>query len=126
MKVMVVDDEMDVQILFQQKFRKEIKSGQITFQFAFSGEEGLGYCKNDDLSELVLILSDINMPGMNGLELLKKIKELNPEIPVYMITAYGDENNYRQAQEYGCDDYFTKPLDFDTLKKKIFEPDVIN
>jgi CheY-like chemotaxis protein len=126
MKVMVVDDEMDVKFLFQQKFRKEIKSGQINFQFAFSGEEGLGYCKTNDLSDLVLILSDINMPGMNGLELLKNIKELNPNIPVYMITAYGDENNYRIAQEYGCDDYFTKPLDFETLKQKIFNSDLIN
>ena len=126
MKVMVVDDEMDVQILFQQKFRKEIKSGQIKFHFAFSGGEGLEYFKENDLSELVLILSDINMPGMNGLELLKMVKELDPGIPVYMITAYADENNYRQAKEYGCDDYFTKPLNFDTLKKKIFDPDVIN
>jgi CheY-like chemotaxis protein len=123
MKVMVVDDEMDVKILFQQKFRKEIKSGQINFHFAFSGEEGLGYCKENDLSDLFLILSDINMPGMNGLELLKNVKELNPNIPVYMITAYGDENNFRQAQEYGCDDYITKPLDFNTLKEKIFNQD---
>lgn len=126
MKIMVVDDEKDVQILFQQRFRKEIKSGKIRFQFAFSAEEGLEYMRKNGTTDLVLILSDINMPGMNGLDLLKKIKEMHQELPVFMITAYGDENNYRLAQEYGCDDYLTKPLDFSTLKEKIFERDATN
>jgi CheY-like chemotaxis protein len=126
MKIMVVDDEKDVQILFQQRFRKEIKSGKIRFQFAFSAEEGLEYMRKNGTTDLVLILSDINMPGMNGLDLLKKIKEMHAELPVFMITAYGDENNYRLAKEYGCDDYITKPLDFSTLKEKIFSQDKNN
>lgn len=126
MKIMVVDDEKDVQILFQQRFRKEIKSGKIRFQFAFSAEEGLEYMRKNGTTDLVLILSDINMPGMNGLELLKRIKEMHQELPVFMITAYGDENNYRLAHEFGCDDYITKPLDFNNLKEKIFNQDPNN
>ena len=120
MKIMVIDDEKDVQILFQQRFRKEIKSGKIRFHFAFSAEEGLDYMKRNGTTDLVLILSDINMPGKNGLDLLREIKEMHPELPVFMITAYGDENNFRLAQEYGCDDYLTKPLDFSELKERIF------
>lgn len=121
MKIMVVDDEQDVQILFQQRFRKEIRSGRVAFHFAFSGEESLAYLQDHGTADLVLILSDINMPGMNGLELLKEIKGLDPEMKVVMITAYGDEENYRKAQEYGCDDYLTKPLDFDDLKRRILD-----
>ena len=121
MKIMVVDDEKDVQVLFQQKFRKELRAGKMEFHFAFSGQDGLDYLTSNGTTDLVLILSDINMPGMNGLELLAKIKQLNPELPVYMITAYSDESNYSQAMEFGCDDYFTKPLDFDSLKQKIVE-----
>ena len=119
MKIIVVDDERDVQFLFQQKFRKEIRSGRVQFHFAFSGEEGLQYLKINGITDIYLILSDINMPGMNGLDLLKKIKEKYPELVVYMITAYGDENNYREAIARGCDDYMTKPLNFDDLKDKI-------
>jgi CheY-like chemotaxis protein len=116
---MVVDDERDVQILFQQRFRKELKSGRLEFHFAFSGETALEYLDKQGAADLVLILSDINMPGMNGLELLKKIKEKYPQLKVFIITAYGDESNYRQSVTYGCDDYLTKPIDFDMLKKKI-------
>jgi CheY-like chemotaxis protein len=119
MKVMVVDDEQDVQILFQQRFRKEIRAGVINFHFAFSGEEGYQYLKHNGATDIVMILSDINMPGMNGLELLKKVKKDYPDLTVFMITAYGDENNYRKAREYGCDDYFTKPINFEDLKNKI-------
>jgi len=119
MKIIVVDDERDVQFLFQQKFRKEIRSGKIKFHFAFSGEEGLQYLKINGITDIYLILSDINMPGMNGLDLLKKIKEKYPGLVVYMITAYGDENNYREAIARGCDDYMTKPLNFNDLKEKI-------
>ena len=124
MKIIVVDDEKDVQILFQQKFRKEIRSGVIQFHFAFSGEEGLQYLKINGTTDIYLILSDINMPGMNGLELLKKIKKDYPGLVVYMITAYGDEYNYREALAHGCDDYLTKPLNFDDLKNKLLKEDL--
>jgi YesN/AraC family two-component response regulator len=119
MKVMVVDDEEDIQSLFKQKFRKEIKAGQIEFHFALSAETALEYLENDDEASIVLILSDINMPGMNGLELLKILKEKFAELKVFMITAYGDERNYQTAIAYGADDYITKPVNFDTLKNKI-------
>jgi|SRR5919199_4053857 CheY-like chemotaxis protein len=119
MKIMVVDDEEDVQLLFRQKFRKEIRRGQIEFQFAFSAKEALDYLNNQSENCVVLILSDINMPGMNGLELLKIIKKKFPNLKVFMITAYGDEENYRIAIEYGADDYLHKPVEFDNLKEKI-------
>jgi DNA-binding NtrC family response regulator len=121
MKIMVVDDEQDIKLLFEQRFRKEIKEGKIAFLFAFSGEEARDYLKSNGTDNVNKILSDINMPGMNGLELLKWIKENYPELKVAMITAYGDQNNYNQALEYGCDDYMTKPLDFDQLKEKVFK-----
>jgi CheY-like chemotaxis protein len=126
MKIIVVDDEKDVQILFQQKFRKEIRSGMIQFHFAFSGEEGLQYLQINGTTDIYLILSDINMPGMNGLELLKKIKTDYPGLMVYMITAYGDEHNYREAVAQGCDDYLTKPLNFGDLKNKLLNGDLRN
>jgi CheY-like chemotaxis protein len=120
MKILVVDDERDVQILFQQRFRKEIKKQEIDFVFAFSGEEALTYL-NDHVHEAVLILSDINMPGMSGLELLEKIKTNYHEPPpvVMMITAYGDDENYATAQRLGADDFLTKPVDFGSLKEKL-------
>ena len=120
MKILVVDDEKDVQILFQQKFRKEIRKGEMDFVFAFSGEEAIEYL-NDHLHEAVLILSDINMPGMSGLELLKQIKENYKKPPpvVMMITAYGDEENFNTAQKFGADDFLTKPVDFSALKEKL-------
>jgi len=120
MKILVVDDERDVQILFQQRFRKEIKKQEIDFVFAFSGEEALTYL-NDHVHEAVLILSDINMPGMSGLELLEKIKTnyLEPPPVVMMITAYGDAENYATAQRLGADDFLTKPVDFRALKEKL-------
>ncbi|MGH7495078.1 MAG: response regulator [bacterium] len=120
MKVMIVDDEQDVQFLFQQQFRKELKAGKIEFCFAFSAKEALQYLETQGITDLVLILSDINMPGMNGLELLKHIKEKYPSLRVFMITAYSEESNHQQAVAFGCDDYITKPIDFDMLKSKIF------
>ncbi|MEG3988519.1 response regulator [Microcoleus sp. S28C3] len=119
MKVMVVDDEEDIQSLFTQKFRKEIKSGQIKFYFALSAEAALDYLENNKEASIVLILSDINMPGMNGIELLRIIKEKFPDLKVFMITAYGDERNYQTAIAYGADDYITKPVNFESLKNKI-------
>ena len=120
MKILVVDDEMDVQLLFQQRFRKEIKKKEIEFAFAFSGEEALEYLDQHE-HEAVLILSDINMPGMTGLELLERIKNnyLEPPPVVMMITAYGDEENYATAQRLGADDFLTKPVDFRALKEKL-------
>lgn len=120
MKVLVVDDERDVQTLFEQRFRKEIRDKEINFAFAFSGEEALSYMRENH-QEAVLILSDINMPGMSGLELLKEIKE-KYEVPppvVMMITAYGDSDNYNEAMKLGADDFLTKPVDFTTLKEKL-------
>ena len=120
MKIMVVDDEEDIQSLFNQKFRKEIKAGQIQFYFALSAEAALNYLETQDKASIVLILSDINMPGMNGLELLKLIKEKFPNLKVFMITAYGDDKNYQTAMDYGADGYIMKPVNFDELKEKIF------
>jgi CheY-like chemotaxis protein len=120
MKILVVDDEIDVQHLFEQRFRTEIKSHEMEFAFAFSGEEALGYLIAHD-HEAVLILSDINMPGMSGLELLKEIKHIHHEPPpvVMMITAYGDAENYNAAKALGADDFLTKPVDFTLLKEKL-------
>ena len=120
MKVMVVDDEEDVQSLFKQKFRKEIKAGKIEFHFALSAKAALDYLESHKKASIVLILSDINMPGMNGLELLRITKEKFPDLKIFMITAYEDETNYQTAMAYGSDDYITKPVDFDELKEKIF------
>lgn len=119
-KILVVDDERDIQTLFEQRFRKEIKNGELDFVFAFSGEDALLYMENHE-REAVLILSDINMPGMSGLELLKHIKEKYSKPPplVMMITAYGDNENYTQAMQLGADDFLTKPVDFTSLKEKL-------
>jgi CheY-like chemotaxis protein len=120
MKILVVDDEKDMQILFEQRFRKEIRDHVMEFAFAYSGEEALSYLNQHD-HELVLILSDINMPGMSGLELLKQIKRKyeSPPPVVMMITAYGDTDNYNQSMRLGADDFLSKPLDFNLLKQKI-------
>ncbi len=120
MKVLVVDDEKDVQTLFEQRFRKEIKAGELQFDFAFSGEEALTYL-NQHEQEAVLILSDINMPGMSGLDLLEHIKKKYHKPPpvVMMITAYGDAENYNTAKQLGADDFLTKPVDFTALKEKL-------
>jgi len=120
MKILVVDDEADVQPLFVQRFRKEIKSGEYDFSFALSGEEALSFL-HDHHSEVVLILSDINMPGMTGIELLARIRHDYEKPPpvVMMITAYGDEENRTQAMQKGANEFLTKPLDFTLLKEKL-------
>lgn len=121
MKILVVDDEKDVQTLFEQRFRKEIREKIVELVFAFSGEEALTYLQANE-QEAVLILSDINMPGMSGLELLRHIKQdyLIPPPPiVMMITAYGDDENYNLAKELGADDFLSKPVDFKLLKEKL-------
>jgi two-component system chemotaxis response regulator CheY len=113
MKILVVDDEQDVKILFEQRFRKEIKEKEMEFVFAFSGEDALVYL-NQHEHEAVLILSDINMPGMSGLQLLEQIKQRYHKPPpmVMMITAYGDKENYDTAMQLGADD-------FTSLKEKL-------
>ena len=119
MKVLVVDDEQDIQTLFEQRFRKEIKDKSLEFVFAFSGEDALLYLNKHE-HEAVLILSDINMPGMSGLELLGHIKQKYHKPPplVMMITAYGDAENFNMAKQLGADDFLTKPVDFTLLKEK--------
>jgi CheY-like chemotaxis protein len=119
MKIVVVDDERDVQALFEQRFRREIRLGLLELHFAFSGEDALTLLEDRGIADIVLILSDINMPGMNGLELLKAIKARYPLLKVYMVTAYGDEATHQRALESGCDDYLTKPIDFTVLKQHL-------
>jgi two-component system, chemotaxis family, chemotaxis protein CheY len=120
MKILVVDDEADVQPLFLQRFRKEIRDHELEFDFALSGEEALIYLEKKH-SEVVLILSDINMPGMTGIELLSRIRHTYEKPPpvVMMITAYGDEENRTQAMQNGANEFLTKPLDFTMLKEKL-------
>ncbi len=120
MKILVVDDEKDMQTLFQQRFRKEIREQLTEFAFANSGEEALRYLEQHH-HDSVLILSDINMPGMSGLELLQHIKQkyATPPPVVMMITAYGDSENYNHAIQLGADDFLTKPIDFNLLKEKL-------
>ncbi len=122
MKILVVDDEKDVQDLFLQRFRKEIRKGELNFVFAFSGEEALNKLSAME-QEAILILSDINMPGMSGLDLLEQIKKtyVTPPPIVMMVTAYGDEENYNTAKRLGADDFLTKPLDFKLLKNKLIQ-----
>jgi YesN/AraC family two-component response regulator len=119
MEILIVDDEKDVELLFRQGFRKEIREGSIVFHFTFSSEDALEFLRNNTHLDKILILSDINMPGMNGLELLKIIKQDFPHLKVYMITAYGDEKNYKTAIDYGADEYLTKPLDMEKLKNEL-------
>jgi CheY-like chemotaxis protein len=121
MKAMVVDDEKDVELLFRQYFRKEIHQKAIEFIFSFSGEDALQQLSDmRQPPDVMVILSDINMPGMNGLELLQHVKNDFPEIKVSMITAYSDQY-YDAAMEYGADSYYTKPLDFCRLKKELLK-----
>lgn len=119
MKFLVVDDEKDVEMLFRQKFRKEIRSKQLELVFAFSGEEALNLLKSRTPPDVMYIFSDINMPGMSGIELLQFVKKNYPEIKVSMISAYGDSENYNRAKESGAKEFFTKPINFETLKEEV-------
>lgn len=116
---MIVDDERDVETLFRQKFRKETRNNDLELVFAFSGEEALEILGETDPPSVVYVFSDINMPGMTGLELLQKIKYSFPRIAVSMISAYGDAENYHKAISSGAREFFTKPIDFDSLKREI-------
>ena len=120
-KILVVDDEQDVELLFRQKYRKELKNGDFEFYFAFSANDALAFLKKLQPFDIVLVLSDINMPGMNGLELLRIIKSDFEALKVIMVTAYGDTSNHQTAINYGADDFITKPVDFNILKERILE-----
>lgn len=119
MKILIVDDEKDVEILFLQKFRKEIKSGKLQLVFAFSGNDALELLNKSNPPDVIYVFSDINMPGMTGLELLDNIKIKYPKLTVSMISAYGDKENYEKAIESGAKEFYTKPIDFTSLKKEI-------
>lgn len=121
MRILFVDDERDVEALFRQKFRKEIKSGEVELSFAFSGDDALSLLGSDNPPKFIYVFSDINMPGMSGLELLDAIKERYPQVQVSMISAYGDADNYDKAIKSGAKGFFTKPVDFESLKNEIRE-----
>jgi len=117
--ILVVDDEPDAAELFRQRFRREARQGTYVLHFAGSGEEALVKLDDGVRPELIVILSDINMPGMDGLELLREVKERRPELPVMMVTAYGDDERRTRAARYGASEFVTKPVDFDTLKERL-------
>ena len=117
--VLVVDDEPDVEVLFRQQFRRDLRSDRFTMEFAQSASMALQRITDAGDRSLILILSDINMPGMSGLELLPKAKALRPEVPVIMITAYGDAETKHKALENGAEALLTKPIDFGTLRSEI-------
>jgi CheY-like chemotaxis protein len=117
--VLVVDDEPDVELLFRQQFRHDLRAGRFTMEFARSGDMALQRIAGAKDVSIILILSDINMPGMTGLELLPKAKAVRPDVPVIMITAYGDAETKRKALEGGAEALFTKPIDFGALRNEI-------
>src|SRR6202008_4771687 len=117
--ILVVDDEPDVAELFRQRFRREARDGTYVMHFANSGEEALQQLTEGIEPTLIVILSDINMPGMDGLELLGEIKRLYPDLPVMMVTAYGDNERRRRASELGAFEFLTKPVDFEALKAQL-------
>src|SRR4249920_1892325 len=117
--ILIVDDEPDVADLFRQRFRREARQGTYVLHFAASGEEALDKLTGEIRPQLIVILSDINMPGMDGLALLREIKLRRPELPVMMVTAYGDDERRRRASEYGAAEFITKPVDFDLLKAQL-------
>jgi CheY-like chemotaxis protein len=117
--ILIVDDEPDVAELFRQRFRREARQGTYVLHFAGSGEEALEALDNAIEPELIVILSDINMPGMDGLTLLQRVKANYPDLPVMMVTAYGDDERRRRASEYGAAEFITKPVDFELLKRQL-------
>ena len=117
--ILVVDDESDVEMLFRQQFRRDLRAGRFAMEFAQSADRALQRISELADDSLTLILSDINMPGMSGLELLPKAKALRPDVPVIMITAYGDDNTRRKALEGGAEALLTKPIDFVALRTEI-------
>lgn len=118
-RILVVDDEADMEELVRQNFRREIRKGVYRFDFALSGEAALNVLEAQTPPEVILVLSDINMPGMSGIELLGEIRETWPEVDVFMITAYGDEGTESKARQLGAASFLTKPVDFDRLKQDL-------
>jgi CheY-like chemotaxis protein len=119
MSILVVDDEPDVAHLFRQQFRRESRQGTFVMHFAASGAEALDRLADEMQPRLAAVLSDINMPGMDGLQLLGEIKQRRPDLPVMMVTAYGDDERRRRAAELGAVEFITKPVDFDQLKEQL-------
>jgi len=117
--ILVVDDEADVAELFRQQFRREVRQGRYVMHFAQSAEEALGKLEDGIRPELIVVLSDINMPGMDGLGLLRKVKEQHADLAVIMVTAYGDDERRRKATEFGAAEFVTKPVDFNLLKQQL-------
>jgi CheY-like chemotaxis protein len=117
--ILVVDDEPDVEVLFRQQFRRDLRAGRFTMEFAMSAPEAMEKAETLKDPSLILILSDINMPGMSGLDMLPKVRAARPAVPVIMITAYGDADTKRTALERGAEALFTKPLDFALLRQEI-------
>jgi CheY-like chemotaxis protein len=117
--ILVVDDEPDVADLFRQRFRREVRQGDYVIHFAASGEQALERLAGEIEPQLIVILSDINMPGMDGLTLLQQVKQRFPALPVMMITAYGDDERRRRADELGASEFISKPVDFDRLKAQL-------
>ena len=117
--ILVVDDEADVAQLFRQQFRREVRDGRYAMHFAASGEDALALLSNGIEPTLIVIMSDINMPGMDGLTLLGEIKRQFPELPVMMVTAYGDDERRRRATELGAFEFVSKPVDFTHLKERL-------
>jgi len=117
--ILVVDDEPDVEVLFRQQFRRDLRAGRFAMEFAQSASAAIETISRAADASLILILSDINMPGMSGLEMLPKAKEIRPDVPVIMITAYGDAETKRKALERGADALLTKPIDFLALRNEI-------
>jgi CheY-like chemotaxis protein len=117
--ILTVDDESDVAELFRQHFRREVRQGLYALHFADSAEEALQMLAEGIRPQLIVILSDINMPGMDGLALLREVRKSRPDIPVMMVTAYGDDERRRRASEYGAAEFLTKPVDFDLLKEQL-------
>jgi CheY-like chemotaxis protein len=117
--VLIVDDEADVAELFRQRFRREVRQGVCVLHFAASAEGALERLAGGISPQLIVILSDINMPGMDGLALLREIKQRWPQYPVIMVTAYGDEERRRRASEFGAAEFFSKPVDFNSLKQQL-------
>ncbi len=119
MHVLFVDDETDVKDLYMQRFRKDIKAGNITPMFAHSGSEAVDLLEHMTPDDETLILSDINMPGMTGFDLLKVVKQKFPNLKMFMVSAYGDSNYMDKAKQFGADDFFTKPVNFDLLRSRM-------
>jgi len=119
LKILIVDDEEDTRSLFEQRFRRESRAGRVSLLFCASAEAALALLQSGAAADVVLLLTDVNMPGMSGIELLRRIRETDAKLRVILITAYDDEEKRQQAATYGADDYVTKPIDFEELKTRI-------